>query len=112
MANIQQTFATPRDRLVAAGGKINCACCQAMSKRTKLQCGVPAEQGKRVCRFHGARSTGPKTEEGRLRVARCKVKHGDETRQSRAERSKKLAELAQVGDVMHVMGIATGLGDH
>ncbi len=58
-----------------------------------------------MCRFHGARSSGPTTEEGRLRIARGKVKHGDETRQARADRSKKLAELAQLEDLMHVSGL-------
>ncbi len=91
--------------LVIAGGKIHCARCQAMSKRTKLQCSAPAERGKRVCRFHGARSTGPKTEASRLLVVRGKVKLGDETRQARAERSNKFAELAQIEDALHVLGL-------
>lgn len=88
-----------------AGGNVHCARCQAVSKRTHQQCKAPAERGKWVCRFHGARSTGPRTEEGRLRVARGKVKHGNETRQARAERSKKLAELAEIEDMMHVLGL-------
>lgn len=91
--------------LKTAGGRITCPRCQARSKRTKQQCGAPAERGKRVCRFHGARSTGPRTEEGRLRVARGKIKHGDETRQARVERSLKLAELAQIEDALHVLGL-------
>jgi hypothetical protein len=78
-----------------------------MSKRTRLQCGAPAERGKRVCRFHGARSTGPKTEEGRLRIARAKTQHGDETRQARAERSAKSAELSSIEDIMHLTGMTT-----
>lgn len=61
-----------------------------------------------MCRFHGARSTGPATAEGRLRIAHGKVKHGEETRQARAERSKKLAELAQLEDMMHVLGLTAG----
>ncbi len=85
-----------------AGGRICCPRCQAMSKRTKQQCGAPAERGKRVCRFHGARSTGPTTAEGRLRIARSKIKNGNETRQARKERSRKAAELAQIEDIMHL----------
>ena len=34
--------------------------CRATSKRTGLRCGAPAERGKVVCRFHGARGGGPK----------------------------------------------------
>jgi hypothetical protein len=93
--------------LETAGGNINCPRCQAVSKRTKLQCGGPAEKGKRVCRFHGARSTGPKTEEGRLRIALGKTQHGNETRQGRAERSAKTAELLALEDIMHVTGMTT-----
>jgi hypothetical protein len=32
-------------------------------------CQVRAEPGKARCRFHGGKSTGPKTEEGRNRIA-------------------------------------------
>lgn len=94
--------------LTTAGGKIKCARCRAMSKRTKTQCGAPAEAGKRVCRFHGARSTGPKTVEGRLRIARSKTKHGNETREARAERSEKSALLAHLEDILYVINAATG----
>ena len=34
--------------------------CTATSKRTRVRCGAPAERGKAVCRFHGARGGGPK----------------------------------------------------
>ena len=93
--------------LITAGGKIHCNRCQAHSKRTKLQCGAPAEEGKLVCRFHGARSTGAKTAEGRLRIASCKVQHGNETRKVRAERSIKSAELSILEDIMHLTGMTT-----
>ena len=33
--------------------------CRATSKRTGRPCGSPAERGKSVCRFHGARGGGP-----------------------------------------------------
>ncbi len=93
--------------LRTAGGNINCLRCTATSKRTKLQCGAPAERGKKVCRFHGARSTGPKTEEGRQNIARGKTQHGNETRQARTERSEKSALLASLEDIMHVTGMTT-----
>jgi hypothetical protein len=91
-----------------AGGKIHCSRCQAMSKRTRLQCGAPAEKGKRVCRFHGARSTGPKTKEGRLRIARGKTQHGGETRQARIERSAMSAKLLAMEDILFLINAATG----
>ena len=33
--------------------------CRATSKRTGKPCGLPAEHGKRVCKFHGARAGAP-----------------------------------------------------
>ncbi len=91
-----------------ANGKITCSRCQAHSKRTKLQCGAPAERGKRVCRFHGARSTGPKTEAGRQRIAQTKTQHGDETRQARAERSAISAKLLAMEEILFLINAATG----
>ncbi len=91
--------------MLTAGGKILCPRCQAHSKRTKLQCGKPALKGKRVCQFHGGRSTGPKTKEGRLRIGHSKTKHGNETRQARAERSARSAELASLEDMMYLTGM-------
>ena len=93
--------------LNTAGGKIKCVRCSAKSKRTKQQCGAPAERGKRVCRFHGAKSTGPKTEEGRLSIVLDNTQHGNETRQARAERSVKSAELLALEDIMHITGMTT-----
>ena len=66
--------------LTTAGGRITCLRCNALSKRTKLQCGGPAVKGKTKCRFHGGRSTGPRTELGRQICAAAKTVHGKETR--------------------------------
>lgn len=71
--------------LTTCGGRIRCPRCQAQSKRTGRQCGAPAAVGKQVCRFHGGRSTGPRTTEGRQRCAAARTVHGQQTRQARAE---------------------------
>lgn len=34
--------------------------CSATSKRTGARCQAPAERGKHVCRFHGARAGAPR----------------------------------------------------
>jgi hypothetical protein len=94
--------------LETAGGRISCNRCQATSKRTKQQCAAPASRGKKVCRFHGGASTGAKTEEGRLRVARAKTQHGDETRQARAERGAMSARLLALEDILFLINAATG----
>ena len=69
--------------LTTAGGKIVCRRCNALSKRTKLQCGGPAMQGKTKCMFHGGKSTGPVTELGRQICAAAKTVHGNDTRADR-----------------------------
>lgn len=84
-----------------AGGQIQCAQCGAKSKRSGEQCRQPAIKGKRVCRFHGGLSTGPKTQAGRERCAEAKTVHGRESRAQRAERSEKFKELAELMASMH-----------
>ena len=85
--------------LNTAGGKITCPRCQAMSKRTGEQCGAPAERGKRVCRFHGALSTGAKTEAGRQRIVAALTKHGRESRAQGEQRALKLRELKHLFEI-------------
>ena len=48
-------------------GRISAPRCQALSKRSKLQCKKAALTGKQVCMFHGGKSTGPVTKDGRKR---------------------------------------------
>jgi hypothetical protein len=90
------------------GGRVICQRCQAKSKRTKLQCAAPALKGKRVCKTHGGRSTGPRTEAGRQRCAEVKTIHGRETREARAERSLASARLAVLEEVGHKLGFMKG----
>ena len=94
--------------LKTLGGRVTCQRCQAKSKRTKLQCAAPALKGKRVCKTHGGRSTGPKTEAGRLRCADARTIHGNETRQARSERSLVTARLAVLEEVGHQLGFMSG----
>jgi len=67
--------------------------CQALSKRSKLQCRNAALKGKQVCRFHGGKSTGPLTIEGKRRCAKAKTIHGWETREKREVREEKFKEM-------------------
>ncbi len=77
-----------------AGGRIQALRCQALSKRSKQQCKKAATKGKRVCMFHGGKSTGPITPVGKQRCADAKTIHGRETSVIRAERARINAELA------------------
>ena len=94
--------------LKTLGGRVVCQRCQAKSKRTKLQCAAPALKGKRVCKTHGGRSTGPKTEAGRQRCAEAKTIHGRETREARAERSIASARLAVLEAAGRRLGFMNG----
>jgi hypothetical protein len=94
--------------LETAGGRIRCLQCSARSKRSGLQCRAPAISGKTKCRFHGGRSTGPKTQAGRQRCADARTIHGNETRQARTERSLASARLAVLEEVGHKMGFMRG----
>ena len=93
--------------LETAGGKIHCLRCQAHSKRTKLQCGAPAERGKRVCRFHGARSSGPKTEDGKARHKTSVTKSGAYTKENIEARASSMRMLHGLEDAIYVLGMAS-----
>ena len=89
--------------LQTAGGKIICLRCHAHSKRTKLQCGKPALKDKRVCQFHGGRSTGPKTEAGKARQKAAVTKSGSYTKESFEARTSSMRMLHGLEDAMYVL---------
>lgn len=95
--------------LLTAGGKIQCLRCTATSTRTKQQCGKPALKSSKTqkCQFHGGRSTGPITTEGKQRVAQAHTVHGQATNAVRREQSRKSLELAQIEDMMHLLEMST-----
>jgi hypothetical protein len=94
--------------LLTAGGHITCLQCNAKSKRTGVQCRIPASKGKTKCRFHGGLSRGAVTEEGRQRCAEAKTIHGNETRKARTERTEGMRRLRALEDLGHALGIITG----
>ena len=102
-------ISNPQLLLSTAGGRICCARCTAQSSRTKLQCGRPALTTSKTqkCQFHGGRGSGPKTEEGRSRIAAAHYKHGESTKAARAEYSKASATLNRLEDAMHVLKMTT-----
>ena len=94
--------------IITLGGRVICKRCLARSKRTKQQCRAPAMKGKRVCKTHGGRSTGPRTEEGHAKCAAAKTIHGNETRKARSERSLGSARLAVLESVGMALNMLTG----
>jgi hypothetical protein len=95
---------------ILCGGKIKCLRCTALSKRTGLQCGRPASKVSKTqkCHMHGGRgNSAPKTDEGRKRVAAAHTKSGEYTNAVKLEQSKSSAQLAQLEDAMHVLGMSS-----
>ncbi len=97
-------------RLSTGGGKIRCRRCLAKSVHTNEQCGRPAlkTSSTQKCQYHGGRSTGPKTAEGKARIAAAHTQHALETRVKRAERSAASARLSQLEDAAYLLGMMTG----
>ena len=94
--------------LSTANGAIVCARCQALSKRTRQQCGAPAEKGNRLCRFHGARSTGPKTKAGKIRSSIVSITSGEYTRSALLGNDRQKALVRVLEDSVFVLNMATG----
>lgn len=95
--------------ITLAGGRIRCLRCVARSVRSGLQCVKPAMKSSRTqkCTHHGGWATGPKTTEGRQRIAKVNTIHGESTKAARHEHSEASAKLSQLEDAMHVLGMTT-----
>ena len=91
--------------LSTAGGRITCLRCTAKSSRTKKQCGRPAliTSTTKVCQFHGGRGSGPKTDEGKARIAAAHIKHGEYSKAAQAATYAGLAKLSQLDDLLYLM---------
>ncbi len=74
------------------GDRIRAYRCQALSKRSKLQCKNAALKEKYLCGFHGGK-TGQISIDGKKRCADAKTVHGRETREKRKKRSAKFKEM-------------------
>jgi hypothetical protein len=94
--------------LITAGGRIRCMQCQAQAKSTRQQCRRPATTGRRVCKLHGGKSTGPKTPEGRQRCSDARLLHGRDTISMRTERALSSARLAVLEEIGFALGMLSG----
>jgi hypothetical protein len=72
--------------------------CGARSKRTGKPCRAGAMPNGR-CKVHGGKSTGPRTPEGLERSRRANWKHGQFSREAKAERSRLRAALLALRDL-------------
>lgn len=89
--------------LKTAGGRIVCLRCSART-RAGGQCAKPAVRGKRVCNFHGGRSTGAKTPEGMARIKEAATKHGKFSKEGLARAAAQSARIRELEDALIVLG--------
>jgi hypothetical protein len=78
--------------------------CAAKCKARGDRCRNPAAFGMAVCRYHGARSS----ETVRRGANHPQYRHGGETLEAKAERSRGLAELRDLECLMLALGVMDG----
>jgi len=67
--------------------------CQAKAKSTGQRCKNVAVKGKRVCYLHGGKSTGPKTDRGKLYSKYARLTHGDYS--AKAKHNRHMAVMLE-----------------
>nr|WP_281281946.1 HGGxSTG domain-containing protein [Rubellimicrobium roseum] len=67
--------------------------CGALTRK-KQPCRMLSEPGRRRCKFHGGRSTGPRTPEGRARIAEAQFRRWSNWR----TRRQTASNIASEGD--------------
>lgn len=73
----------------------NVVACGARSRRTGLPCRQPAMVNGR-CRFHGGKSTGPKTSEGLQAISKSKYTHGLYSRETQELLADSMTNIESV----------------
>ena len=93
--------------LRTAGGRIVCRRCTAKSKRSGEQCKKPALRMSRTqkCEFHGGRSRGPVTAEGKARSALANYRTGEYTKAEIDQADRSRALLRVLEDATHLLGM-------
>ena len=78
--------------------------CGARTRRGTACQKLPMK-GKKRCKFHGGSSTGPKTAEGKARIAAAHWKHGKRSKRFVEQRKKIWAELRAIERRMRMDGV-------
>ena len=91
--------------------RITCLRCTATNRRRE-QCGNPAMSSFKIqkCRFHGSKSTGPKTEAGKDRIRQARMTHGFTTAEGRFKLSQAKARVRGLEDLMHIVALFENIG--
>ena len=87
--------------------------------RAGTPCQRPAVKKTGRCTRHGGKSTGPRTSEGRARIAAAQTKHGRLTKEKRAEAKRNAAvgrqiraELAEIEEQLISGGLLVNTWRH
>ncbi len=78
--------------------------CGAM-KKSGTACQISPLKGKNRCRLHGGLSSGPKTAEGRARIAAAHYRHGRRSKKFIEMRAKIWKELREIEARMRADGL-------
>ena len=78
--------------------------CLAQTRRD-TGCQKPPLRGKTRCRLHGGLSSGPRTAEGRARIAQAHYRHGRRSKKFVEMRAKIWAELRIIERRMKMDGL-------
>ena len=73
--------------------------------RLGTKCQKPPLKGKKRCRLHGGLSSGPRTAEGRARIAAAHFRHGRRSKKFVEARAKIWAELREIERRMKMDGL-------
>ena len=78
--------------------------CNARTRRGTA-CQKPPMKGKKRCRLHGGLSTGPRTAEGKKRIAAAHWKHGRRSKKFVEMRAKIWKEIREIEARMRADGL-------
>ena len=78
--------------------------CSAKTRRGTA-CQKPPMKGKKRCRLHGGLSPGPRTEQGKARIAAAHFKHGKRSKKFVEARAKIWKELREIEARMRADGL-------
>ena len=97
-----------KEGLILAFGRTLVPRCQATNRRGE-QCAKTAIKNKSVCRNHGGRSNGAKSEEGKRRSREANLIHGERSVQGMLRAREDSVRVRQLVDAVRVLGLATNV---
>ena len=78
--------------------------CNALNRRGE-RCGCPAMKGKKKCRLHGGKSTGPRTPQGLQNSRTARLKHGGYSKEF-IEKKQEINAMSRLVEIMAKPGVS------